>query len=328
MSTIFAGRILKSISGHRVIRRYKQAISCQLKLETQNASLATQALLKGAVDYAGLFPPASLSLEKAVENYSAYRLGPYAWMLGRFILSASRLPQFAAVMSNVQKNDSQWQISALVGKDFESDIEFITKFNRDSIHPASVDTIELAQELFGKVEALAPEIFGNFTVYSELPLDAPTDSLHALAEKGARAKIRTGGIKPEAIPSTHDIAVFIVNCVKAKASFKATAGLHHPLRSIRPLTYESNAVTGEMHGFINVFLASAAAISGECVDFVNDILADTKASSFSFTDSRIRCKQHSFSATTLRKTRENLLLSFGSCSFDEPVEELASLGWL
>ena len=299
-----------------------------IEIQPRNTSLTIQSLLKGAVDYAGLFPPASLSLEKAVENYSVYRSGPYAWMLGRLILPASSLREFGALISNSKNIDSPWQISALVGRDIESDIEFVAKFNRDFVRHASVDTIELALDLHSKVETFFPEIFESYTAYSELPLDTTLSSLQALTHKGARAKIRTGGIKPEAIPSVRDIATFIVNCVSAKASFKATAGLHHPLRSTRPLTYESNSVTGKMHGFINVFLGSAAAMSGASVEVVEDILNDAEASSFSFTDSAARWKQISIPAAVLGETRDHLLHSFGSCSFDEPVQDLASLGWL
>lgn len=299
-----------------------------IEIQTRKASLSIHALLKGAVDYAGLFPPASLSLEKAVENYSAYRSGPYAWMLGRLILPAYRLPQLGAMVSNAVKNGSPWQISALVGIELESDIEFAAKFNRDFIRYASVETIELAPELHTKIETLNSIFFKDCALYLEILLASSPSFLQNLTHKGARAKIRTGGTKPEAIPSTHDIASFIVNCVKAKLPFKATAGLHHPLRSVRPLTYERNAVSGEMHGFINVFLAATAAMSGEQIDVVNEILADTNASSFSFTDSAARWRQISFPTTILRETRNKLLHSFGSCSFVEPVDDLTSLGWL
>lgn len=53
-------------------------------------------LLRGIVDYAGLFPPASLDLASAVRNYDAYRRGPRAWMLGRFVVPASRAGEVPA----------------------------------------------------------------------------------------------------------------------------------------------------------------------------------------------------------------------------------------
>src|SRR3954470_25046208 len=50
-----------------------------------------RALLSGAIDYAGLFPPAKLPLPEALDNYARYRGEPEAWMLGRFVVPASRL---------------------------------------------------------------------------------------------------------------------------------------------------------------------------------------------------------------------------------------------
>ncbi|MFX4589154.1 hypothetical protein ABTB15_19430, partial [Acinetobacter baumannii] len=77
------------------------------------------------------------------------------------------------------------------------------------------------------------------------------------------AKIRTGGIKPEAIPSPTEVAAFIKACAKLQLAFKATAGLHHPIRAVRALTYDQDAPRAVMHGFINVLMAAAFAWSGE-----------------------------------------------------------------
>ena len=52
-----------------------------------------RALLSGMVDYAGLFPPAQLPLEKAVREYAVHLGGAEAWMLGRFIIPAQRLEE-------------------------------------------------------------------------------------------------------------------------------------------------------------------------------------------------------------------------------------------
>src|SRR5207244_8426599 len=55
-----------------------------------------QALLTGLIDYAGLFPPASLSMEQALANYARYREGEHAWMLGRFVVPAARAAEVPA----------------------------------------------------------------------------------------------------------------------------------------------------------------------------------------------------------------------------------------
>jgi hypothetical protein len=284
-------------------------------------------LLEGIVDYAGLFPPATLPLEDAVRNYSGYRSGVNAWMLGRFVTPASRLPELAAILT-AGKSNSPHRISALVGKDFESDLEHVAAFNRDVGQYGHVDSIEMAPELHTKVDAIGSKAPRGVTAYFELPLGTPLELLQTIVRKGARAKARTGGVSPEAIPSTSDLATFILNCTSAGIAFKATAGLHHPIRSVRPLTYEPKSITGEMHGFLNVLLASAFAMAGMPATGISEVLADKKASSFVFTDSDVQWKGKSVPAPILRKTRERLFVSFGSCSFEEPVEALVSIGLL
>jgi hypothetical protein len=248
-------------------------------------------------------------------------------MLGRFVAPASRLPELAAILTAGKSNSPQ-RTSVLVGKDFESDLEHVAAFNRDVGQYGHVDSIEMAPELHTKIDAIGSKTPRGVTAYFELPLDAPLELLQTVARKGARAKARTGGVRPEAIPSTSDLAAFIVNCASTEVAFKATAGLHHPIRSVQSLTYEPNSITGEMHGFLNVLVASAFAMSGMSSAAISELLAEKQTSSFLFTDSEAQWKGKSVPAPMLRETRERLFVSFGSCSFEEPVADLLSLGWL
>jgi hypothetical protein len=50
----------------------------------------TRALMHGIVDYAGLFPPASLDMPKTVANYARYRSGEDRWALGRLVVPLKR----------------------------------------------------------------------------------------------------------------------------------------------------------------------------------------------------------------------------------------------
>src|SRR5690606_30837129 len=52
-------------------------------------------LLRGAVDYAGLFPPAALDMDAAVAAWASYVTGPDRWALGRFVVAAGSLDAFA-----------------------------------------------------------------------------------------------------------------------------------------------------------------------------------------------------------------------------------------
>jgi hypothetical protein len=150
------------------------------------------------------------------------------------------------------------------------------------------------------------EVAGSVT-YFEIPIDADPAPL---AATGGRVKIRMGG---DTVPAPAAVAAFLRACAAARLPFKATAGLHHPLRN------------PTMHGFVNLFLAAALAWRGE------DPLAtldEQSAAAFQFGDGAVEWHGHTASAAELREIRENFAISFGSCSFEEPIADLKALGWL
>ena len=226
---------------------------------------SAKALFSGLIDYAGLFPPAALSMADAVRNYDAYRRGEHAWMLGRFVVPAAKMGEVPG--------------------------EF-------------------------PLALVAPPMEVTDSVYVE------TDDIDVLAARGLRAKIRTGGVTADAFPDAARVAGFNARCAERGVAFKATAGLHHPIRCIKPLTYEPDAPTGTMHGFVNVFMAAAL------VNHAATILMETDARAFEFGDDAAAWRGHSIGTEDLTRIRNEFAISFGSCSFEEPVADLKELGWL
>jgi hypothetical protein len=146
-----------------------------------------------------------------------------------------------------------------------------------------------------------------------------------LRDSAARAKIRTGGITPEAFPSPAHIAKFLKACADRNVFFKATAGLHHPLRCHRPLTYSTEGPSGWMFGFLNVFLAAVLAHNGFRAQVVEAILMEESPAAFSFGEDSITWAGHQMTANEIADARRRFAISFGSCSFEEPVAELKAL---
>ena len=172
-----------------------------------------------------------------------------------------------------------------------------------------------------EVKATSEEEIAEFPpgVYVEI---ADIALLDAIKRHGQRAKIRTGGITPDAFPAIENIAEFLRACKAKGVAFKATAGLHHPLRCVRPLTYEPNAPLGTMHGFLNVFIAATL------LDHADAILAENDPSAFAFNDDGASWRGHRVSTVEIVATRRDFATSFGSCSFEEPIQDLKALGWL
>ena len=133
---------------------------------------------------------------------------------------------------------------------------------------------------------------------------------------------------PEAIPDPAALARFLVACARAGVPFKATAGLHHPVRAEQPLTYGKDAPSAMMHGFLNVFAAAALARAGAAAADVESVLREQTPHAFRFEPDGLRWREHLLPTGTLAESRRSFASSFGSCSFAEPVADLRALGVL
>lgn len=299
---------------------------------SENIKPSVRTLLAGIVDYAGLFPPSQLSMGEAVLNYATYHNSNLNWMLGRFVVPAARLDEFVAEAKDfyTAKNNGAWKLSALDGGDLFETIRRIEDFNAANGAYARCDTLELKAAGAAEIERAAEILPSYLTPYFEIAVDESlSETVPALLLTRQRAKIRTGGITPETILSSHDIARFMRTCLAAGVPFKATAGLHHPLRCVKPLTYDPGSVKAKMHGFLNVFLAAAFIREGFKPALVQEILEEEFAEAFTFENNGIWWRQEYFlGLPQLQRLRESNLISFGSCSFTEPAEELQELGIL
>jgi hypothetical protein len=288
---------------------------------------ALRALLSGIVDYAGLYPPAALDMATAVGNYATYAASADAWMLGRFIVPAARLGELEnAFTSTDSAMPLPMKLSVVLGTDVSSDIESVRAFASEHAQRFSVDAVEAKLATETAIDRATALTEGEFELFAEIPVDNdPRPLVAAMARAGTSAKIRTGGVTPDAFPSSANIVRFMRRCIDAGVRFKATAGLHHPLRAEFPLTYETSSPRGVMFGYLNVFLAAAAVAQGVSDDDACRILEETDAASIVATDDALIWRGITLSGEQLVRTRVRVAVSFGSCSFREPVDELRSL---
>ena len=294
------------------------------------ASSALRTLVTGVVDYAGLFPPASLAMRDAAANYADYRASDDAWMLGRFVVPVSRLAEWESAVGSLEASQiAAWHgatLSVLLSGEFGTEADQIAAFNAAAPFGVRIDAAEGRTSTPDTVLATAAAMPDDVLLYCELPHRAdPIDLLHAVRSAGVRAKIRTGGVTPDAFLTSAEIVRFLRRCAELGITAKATAGLHHPMRGEYRLTYAPDAIRGMMFGYLNVFLAAAAIRAGASDAFATSVLENVDAAAFAIADGEVSVLGLPLPDAVLSQLRADGVVAFGSCSFREPVDELAAL---
>ena len=300
---------------------------------------ARRALLVRLIDHAALFPPASMGLRDALEEDRAARSDPHAWMIGRFVCRASQLqalraeldgaweaaPPLSVVLDGVtQEDEASWS------EDVRHEAATVLAATEAG---APVQAVELAlpSPRPGSAALLAAQtalLTLRAEKYLELvPGERWRDSLPAAigaaAAIGARVKLRCGGATPQAFPSVEQVALVIASCRQAGVVFKATAGLHHPIR------HTEEATGFPMHGFLNLLVASSVAASyGSSASILERVLAEEDPGAFEVGPEGISVDRMRVSPEQIAAARRHLFASYGSCSWREPVEDLQALGML
>jgi hypothetical protein len=240
-------------------------------------------VLERLIDHAALFPPASMSLPDALAEDRRARASPHAGLLNRFVVPAARLaelPPERAPLSVVLGGPEDAEL--VMDADRVEAVEMVL----DGPRPRPADLVATYRAL----QPLGVETYFEL-VLDESWRDSVPAAIGAVAAVGGRVKLRCGGAS---IPSVEQVALVIACCREAGVPFKATAGLHHPVRR------------GDEHGFLNLLAATTAP-----PDQLQSVLTETDAAALPLSDAG-----------------RAIFTSFGSCSWEEPVEGLRELGLL
>jgi hypothetical protein len=305
---------------------------------------AAHAAFSGLIDYAGLFPPAQLGMKEALAEYAAARNGPSAWLLGRFIVPESRIAELLNCRS--ESDGGRLPLSSIVDAGNDPRAWFgslqATLVRVAALHDSGsvrVEALEIALPPLLSLRETYDATIGQYAAavaqaglrdlpsYIEVPRSDRRQALlpgaiAAMHRHQLGAKLRCGGANADAVPAVLDVATFLAEARDEGVPFKATAGLHHPIRGYNE---ESGFV---MHGFLNLLVAAVLAKSGASLDDLIAVLEDDDATHFAFGSDKLAWNERTLSAELVAETRAQGFVSYGSCSFDEPVFDLRSLGMI
>lgn len=297
---------------------------------------ALTALMTGAIDYAGLFPPAKLGMAEAVAEYLETKSGADAWVTDKFVIGAKAFEEFEAELERQAggfEGDLEVECS-LVTAPVVSGEQAHQVFHRIEecldAPRARVEALEIkmptGKALTGCLKALAKEGLEDLELPFYFEFSWDEEAGYAIEESAAffeavGFKARTGGVTADLFPSALDVAKFLVAMASLDTPFKFTAGLHEPIR------YEDRELGVMRHGFLNVMLAGALALEQDLNEAeVEEVLLNQGPTAFSFGDEGVNVLSHRLSVAEIEEFWESFG-GFGSCSVREPLDGLKRLGY-
>ena len=292
--------------------------------------IAIESLLAEFFDYAGLYPPAALDMHTAVRNYLEYGRSTYRRALGRFVIDLDRFPYLWDAAGDCVRG-MRLTVLAQPDGDWEEQCQEVARLLDKGY---AIEAIEIkaglpAERAPSEIERLVSCIAAGIPAYFEVPVSPtpPANVLDAVAAAGARIKIRMGGMAAEAFPTPQDVAQMLAELAGRRMLFKATAGLHHPLRGRRSLTSAPQSSTAVMHGFMNLACAAALLYFGGEATEARHMLEEEWPGACQVQPDVIVWGENGWSADELQEVRQRFFIGIGSCSFQEPMRELEALGW-
>jgi hypothetical protein len=216
--------------------------------------------------------------------------------------------------------DAVHETDAAISSFGRNDVDLVSIRHLEMFLPPHVDSASLKE---------ARSMVGKLPVFWEAPLEKAEQAIALIAEHNSDEevatfayKLRTGGVTADAFPTSAQIARALVTAATHQLQIKFTAGLHHPIRQFR------DEVKTKMHGFLNVLGAAVFAAEHQWgADQAVMMLEDEDPDSFSFTEDFFAWRDWKIGVERL-PYRRKFVRSFGSCSFDEPRDDLRVLGLL
>jgi hypothetical protein len=279
---------------------------------------AARQLFTALLDDAALYPPGNALMVRAVPAHLGYGETSYADLVGPFLCPASRLDELRATLGDLSSLDLTLIVDTGAGGVADA-VASVGSDDRLRLRGLEIP-LRADHDLGAAARRTAAAVFDaelpdGVAIFVEVPRgDRGCDALDVLAEYDLAAKLRTGGTEASAYPTELEVATFLLACVDREVALKCTAGLHHAVRNT------ARGTGFEQHGYLNLLAAVRAALDGADADAVAKTLAERDPSVVATKIRAITAPEAAGVRTWFR--------SFGTCSIDEPVEDMVALGVL
>ncbi|HEX5018955.1 MAG TPA: hypothetical protein VFX15_15360 [Actinomycetes bacterium] len=274
----------------------------------ERRSLPSDGWFRALFDDAALFPPRKASTAEAVAEHVQWRASSDAKLVGPFVCSDEQWPSVRDVLP-----PGGLRIALTLPRGIKAAGRVIEEMSSVGVSLAQVESTVDPRSLERSLDALQQMVPEGVPMYGEIPIGQVDATLcERLVARSVRLKLRTGGTRADAFPPEEALASAIWLCSQHGLPFKLTAGLHGAVRHRDP-------VTGfEHHGFLNVLLATSAAVRGSDIAGVATILGvesrgDVAEAVLTLDEGWVSPVRAGF-------------LSLGTCSIDEPLTDLRQLG--
>jgi hypothetical protein len=264
------------------------------------------------VDDAAVFPPGLAPLDVAVGEHLDRRSQPYAGHIGTLLVPATEAAEVARLARSDERTAAQPLGVGLVARP------------GSPVQPA-VEAVALLRD-DDRVVVTGVEVGWSPDWRSVLTLDVPVvvevgvgadqqaglDDIADAVDNDAdvTAKFRTGATPTWPWPDEHVLGGFLDAVILHGLSFKLTGGLHHAVRG--------EHAGEQMHGLLNVVIATHEALAGAEAPELAHVLAQTSAELLADRVARL-------TAVDAARVRASFT-AYGCCGVLDPLVELAALG--
>lgn len=220
-----------------------------------------------------------------------------------------------------------WSLSLIGSEDWQAAIAQVEAYTPSDALPVQIQALEFPPLDLETLEQILPQLPAEIDTFFELPLQGDWQPyLPLLQRSGAMAKLRTGGLTPAAIPTAPQLTEILMALAETRIPFKATAGLHHPLPGNHPLDQQPDSPMATLHGFLNLAVLAALLYWHKLtLSEALDLLKTTTLKDFHCQPNGLGWQDQFLTLEQITEARQQFWRSFGSCSFDQPVDDLKAL---